>query len=322
VAGTSDPLKDAQWDSDGELAINAAGTLLFAVNGHSNDFSAFNVDAQGGLTLIPGSPFASGGSQPASIGYKDNGLGHGISMMVIANKASDPYQPKANPNYTSFQVSATGVPTQNPGSTLTLPRHSSPSQILMPKKGPYFIGILYFGKTVASYKFSRDGTMMQTSSLATSGDNVGGVLHPKVRELYVTVPNIDELSVFSYDAAYNLSSVQTQPSPGNAPCWATMNETGTRLYTAETLSGSVTVYDTTDFANPTQIQHLVLAGDLPFATHIQLDPTGSFLYVLDRVGVLHVLDVAADGTASENRAPYNLSLPAGTVPLGVAVLRK
>lgn len=323
VAGTSDPLKDAQWDSDGELAINAAGTLLFVVNGHSNDFSAFDLDAQGGLTLIPGSPFPSGGSQPASIGYKDNGLGHGVSMMVIANKASDPFQPKTKPSYTTFQVSAAGIPTQNPGSTLTLPRHSSPSQILMPKKGPpYFIGILYFGQTVASYKLSRDGIMTETSSLRTSGDNVGGVLHPKVREMYVTVPNINELSVFSYDSGYNLSAVQTQPSPGEAPCWAAMNKSGTRLYTGETLSGSVTVYDTTDFANPVQIQHVVLAGDLPFATHTQLDPTGRFLYVLDRVGVLHVLDVAADGTVSENREPYNLGLPPGTVPLGVAVLRK
>jgi DNA-binding beta-propeller fold protein YncE len=323
VAGTSDPLKDAQWDSDGEVAINAAGTLLFTVNGHSNDFSAFDLNSNGSLSLISGSPFSSGGSQPASIGYKDNGLGHGISMMVIANKASDPFQPKTNPNYTTFQVSATGVPTMNPGSTLTLPRHSSPSQILMPKSGPpYFFGIQYFGQVVASYKLSQTGIMTVTSSLRTTGDNVGAVLHPTLRTLYVTIPNIDELTILSYDASYNLTQGQTLTSPGDAPCWAAMNKTGTRLYTGETLSGSVTVYDTTDAANPVQLQHLMVAGDTPFATHTQLDPTGKFLYVLDRQRVLHVLDVAPDGTVNESRAPYDLGLPDGTVPLGLALIRK
>src|SRR4030095_2243249 len=47
VAGTGSLLNDIQWDSDGELAINAEGTLLFVVNGHSNDFSAFTVNADG-----------------------------------------------------------------------------------------------------------------------------------------------------------------------------------------------------------------------------------------------------------------------------------
>ena len=55
-------------------------------------------------------------------------------------------------------------------------------------------------------------------------------------------------------------------------------------------------------------------------------PFGSdekFLYVVDRQAVLHVLDVATDGTVSENRRPpFNLGLPAGTVPLGLAVLTK
>jgi len=34
------------------------------------------------------------------------------------------------------------------------------------------------------------------------------------------------------------------------------------------------------------------------------------------------VDVATDGTVSETREPFNLGLPIGTVPLGVAVVSK
>jgi DNA-binding beta-propeller fold protein YncE len=55
---------------------------------------------------------------------------------------------------------------------------------------------------------------------------------------------------------------------------------------------------------------------------MHLDPSGQFLYVVDRLGVLHVLNVDASGMLSETHATTNLNLPVGTVPLGVAVLQK
>jgi len=323
VAGTGDPLEDAQWDSDGELAVNSTATLLYVVNGHSNDFSAFNLNADGTLTLIPGSPFPSGGTQPASIGYLDGAAGNGISTMVVANKDSDPFQTPTAPNYTTFQVDATGVPTMNPGSTLTLPTGTSPSQILIPKKARReILAIQFLGKNVSSYSLTRRGIITSTSSLDIVGTPVGGVLHPTLRNLYLTVASKDRLSVLTYDQDFNLSLLKTLSSPGDAPCWATTNKAGTRLYTGETLSGSVTIYDITDASSPVQLQHLVLSGAMPFATHTHLDVTEKFLYVLDRQGVLHVLDVAADGTVSETREPFNLGLPIGTVPLGVVVVSK
>ncbi len=323
VAGTGDPLADAQWDSDGEVITNPAGTLLYAVNGHSNNFSGFNINPDGTLSLIAGSPFPSGGPQPSSLGFLDNALGNGVSTLVVANKDSDPFQTPSAPTYATFRVGTTGVPTLNPGSIVTQPVGSSPSHLIVPAKSKRNIfGILYFGKQVASYQLSKQGIITTLSPLHIVGDPVGGVLHPKARFIYTTIANKDRLVVLSYDAAFNLSLTQTQDSPGNAPCWAAINKRGTRLYTGETLSGSVTVYDLSDPASPTQIQHLVLSGATPFATHTRLDPTEKFLYVLDRVGTLHVLDVAADGTLTEGHTPFDLSLPIGTVPLGLAVLAK
>jgi DNA-binding beta-propeller fold protein YncE len=323
VAGTGGLLKDIQWDSDGEVAINSAGTLLFAVNGHSNDFSVFNMNADGSLTLIPGSPFPSGGPQPACIGYKENAVGNGVSTLVIANKDSDPFQTQTAPNFTTFRVDATGVPTLNAGSTFTLPVGSSPWQILLPRNSQSFFSIMFTGDNISTYKLSRTGSIINTSSLITSGDNGGGVLNPKVKSMYVTLPAQRMLNVMSYDDAYNLSLVKTLSSAGKAPCWATTNKAGTRLYITETPSGTVTVYDITNSEDPVQLQHLTLTRTLPYPTHIRLDPAETFLYVLDRRGTLHVLDVAADGTLAENHAPFALGLPTGTVPpLGLAVLQK
>jgi hypothetical protein len=316
VAGLAGLLQDIQWDSDGEVAINAAGTLLFAVNGHSNDFSGFNVNPDGSLTIIPGSPFPSGGPQPACIELKVAGQ---VTTMVIANKDSDPFQTESAPNITTFGIDSTGTPTLL--STFGLPVGSSPWQLLSPRKTPYFFGIMFTGDNVSTYKLSRTGSIRNTSSLLTGADNGGGILNPKANVMYVTLPVLRQVNVMSYDAAYNLALVKTLNSPGHAPCWAATNRAGTRLYITETPSSTLTAYDITNPEDPVALQHLRLIGQ-SYPTHIRFDPTEQFLYILDRHGLLHIMDVNADGTLIENHTPFSLGLPDPNVPpLGLAVLR-
>jgi len=323
VAGIGNLLNDIQWDSDGELAINAEKTLLFVTNGHSNDFSGFTLNADGSLTLIPGSPFPSHGTEPAGIGYVDNAAGRGVATMIIANKDSDPFQTQSTPNYTTFRVDSTGIPIWNSNSTLTLPVGSSPWQFLLPTHSKSFFGVLFTGDAIYSCRLSRAGKVTFASSLPTDAENGGGALNPRTNALYVTVPVPRLINVMSYDTRYNLSLVQTLDDPGHAPCWATTNRNGTRLYITETPSGTISVFDLTDPLAPVLLQHLKLSGTQPYPTHVRFDPSETFLYVLNRHGLLHVFDVAADGTLAENHTPYNLALPDGTVPpLGLAVLRK
>jgi 6-phosphogluconolactonase (cycloisomerase 2 family) len=321
VAGVGTLLNDIQWDSDGELAINAQGTLLFAVNGHSNDISGFTVNADGSLILTPGSPFPSHGTQPASIAYRDDPSG--IATMIVANKDSDPFQTESAPNFTSFSVDSTGVPVWNSNSTLTLSVGSSPWQFVMPKHSKSFFAILFTGNAIDTLRLSRAGKIVMTGSLPTDAENGGGALNPKSNALYVTLPIPHLINVMSYDTNYNLSLVQTLDDPGQAPCWAATNRAGTRLYITETPSGTLSVYDVSDPLAPVLLQHLQLAGTTkPYPTHVRFDPSESFLYVLNRHGRLHVLDVAGDGTLSEIHTPYNLALPSGKVPpLGLAVVR-
>jgi Lactonase, 7-bladed beta-propeller len=320
------PSGDADWDSDGEIAINAAGTLLYAVNGDSNNIAAFKLNSDGSLTTITGSPFASGGPQPASLAYKDNALGNGQSEMVVVNKDSDPLQTPTAPNYTTFTVGVGGVLTLNSGSAFTLPVGSSPAMALIRRGASTgFIGVEFMAGTISSYKLTRQGIMSVTNSVAMPGPTpvgVGAVLHPTVKGLYLTLPADHQVQVYGYDSTGKLGSVGSAQNQGLAVCWAAVNATGSRLYTSETASGTISSYDLTNTKKPVQLQHMAVTGTGALPTHMKVDPTGQFLYVLDRLGVLHVLDVASDGTVTENHTPYNLGLPAGTVPLGVQVLMK
>ena len=103
----------------------------------------------------------------------------------------------------------------------------------------------------------------------------------------------------------------TRPSPS-----------GTRIYSGETGSGTISVYDATNPGNPKQLQHFTLtpSGSLPAA--LKLDPTGQFLYVVDRGGSLHVLNVAGDGTVTETHAAVNLGMPSGAIPMGLVTMSK
>src|SRR5207248_7534466 len=74
----------ASFDADGQVIINQAGTQLFAVNGNSNNISVFDINADGSLTPVAGSPFPSGGSDPASLSL-DETLGGGQALLAVGN---------------------------------------------------------------------------------------------------------------------------------------------------------------------------------------------------------------------------------------------
>lgn len=330
VAGVGDPTKDAQWDSDQETVIDPSGKLLLAVNGHSNNLSSFLINADGTLNLVAGSPVPSGGIQPASIGFLPNALGNSISLAVIVNKNADPFQQNSGtvPNYTTFQVGPRGIFKMNAGSNYPLPKGAAPAQALVPPTGrAAFFGMEFLNGTVSSYTLDRQGIISKVNSLTPPGSTpyiVGGVAHPNVRGFYVGLPPQSQIGVYSYDTGMLMTYIKEVANAGMAPCWLAINKQGTRLYTSETVSGTMSVYDITNSRTPVQIQHMAVAptGTTPYPAHLKLDASGKFLYILDRNGFVHVLDVNGDGTVAENHTPYGLSLPAGTVPLGLSVLTK
>src|ERR1700683_1979391 len=103
------------FDSDQNLIEDASGTMLFAVNSGSNTVAVFHRQPDGNLVAVNGSPLPSGGSDPVSLGLKDD-------VLAVVNKDQDPAQNGnlVQPNYTSFRVLPGGVLVPVPQSTVSV----------------------------------------------------------------------------------------------------------------------------------------------------------------------------------------------------------
>ena len=327
-----------QTDDDQQVVINGAGTLLFTVNGFSNDVSVFNINSDGSLTAIAGSPFNAGGPQPMSIGLFDGALGNGQSLMVVVNHASDPNQiTNKKPNVQTFTVATDGTMTHNVGSQVTFAVSSSPSQAAV---GPaHLTFVMEFAgaampptvSQIDSYRVQKNGKLKLNNSVQVPpGDHVflGEVVHPTQNVLYAALPADSQIGVYSFSQSTGLLTfVTTVSNPGSLACWLAMNADGSRLYSVETMSNTLTVYDTTNSQAPVQLQHLTLTATSSSsgATNLRLDPTGAFLYALSNSPTdssLHVLNVALDGTLTETAVPLILPAPAGNWPVGIGTLMK
>ena len=340
--GSAPPLGMAlglQTDDDRQVIVNNAGTLLFTVNGFSNTIAVFDINSNGSLTMIPGSPSTSGGTQPASLGLFDGVLGNGVGFLVAVNKSSDPTQtnPK-NPNFQTFTVASDGTLTHNAGSGISLTAGASPSQAAIGLQHLFF-GMQFAGgnppppvpSTIFTYRIRGNGTLNLISSVTTPNPGslfLGEVVHPTQAILYAALPADSQIGVYSYAPGTGVMSFQTTvANPGELPCWLAINAAGTRLYSGESMSNSITVYDLTNPLLPVQLQHITLSFTITGSgvTNLRVDPTGKFLYAISNETAessLHVFNVASDGTLSETITPVVIPVPFGNYPIGLATVMK
>lgn len=316
---TNFPNTGVALDADVEVTTNTAHTLLFAVDMHSNTIGAFTINADGSLTSVPGSPFASLGPQPSSLSWTDGSNGTGL--LTAMNKDSDPAQPATNPNITTFAVSSSGV-LSSTGNTITLPAGASPTSVVNGKSHIIFAD-LFMGvpSAINSYRISGSGAMTRlTGKTVPNGDHVffGVAVHPTKNIFYTGLPADSQIGVYTYAPVTGaITFTRTVADPGTAVCWLTTNAAGTFLYVSETLSNSITVYSLAAATNPTQVQHFNLAsGGNNGPTNISLDPTGKFLYVLTG-NTLHVLNVAANGMVRETITPVALPIASNDIAQGL-----
>lgn len=308
------------FDADQQVITNLAGTRLYAVNSHSNSIAAFTLNADGTLTTLPGSPFPSGGQDPVSLGLSGG-------FLAVVNKNEDPNQniDADLPNYTTFTVNPDGSLTMNASSTVDVAQGSSPSQALLLDRGHIVFGLEFMSSRIASYMYDKNGTMTELSSISpptTDGLFLGEIIHPRKRVLYVGLLKTMEVGVYTYNAAGTLRLVRTVPNGGADICWLKTNAAGTRLYTAESLSGTISVYDISNPLNPVLLQQVLLNEANGPGFNIALDPTEAFLYAIAGTA-LHVLNLDASGIMTETISPVLLpGVTSDDTPVGLAVVRK
>jgi 6-phosphogluconolactonase (cycloisomerase 2 family) len=337
-------------DSDQEILASPDHTRLFAVNAGSNTIAVLDIHADGSLTPVAGSPFASGGIDPVSVGLAGN-------FLYVVNQDGDPAQDAAAgaPNYTGFTVSSDGKLTAIPDSTVAA--GSTPTVALVSADGKLLFGADFLAPLgtppqgpLRAFAIGADGTLtaapgtpmaIPASDGGTPPVALGLALHPTEKILYVDFPKRSQVGVYSYDGTSGALTYEAVASvSGPAPCWVRVSANGKFLYVTDTANDSVSVLDSSSALAPVEIQNIqlkdpgaVLMDGSPAtaseAYEEAISPDGKFLYVLSQRSttdagitqgnVLHVLSIAADGKLSETDADVTISVPLGTRPQGVVV---
>lgn len=319
------------YASDQNVIVDRSRRLLFTVNGGTNTIAVFRIGPTGALMPVPGSPFPCGGRNPVGVGI------HG-SILIVANKDADLRQsPDGRPSYTALKIRSDGNLAFMSGGKAWLPKGASPTQPLTKNAGSFVFGCQChpggsLDVLVAENGLARiggDPIPPHAGALTESQRRPLGLwAHPGRRVLYVGLPVAGRLAVLSWDDAGRLTFLRSVPNAGIAICWLFGNRSGSRLYAADSDSRQISVYDTSDAANPVEIQTVTLKGK-GFPKQMGIGPDGAFLHVLAEgappllpsADALHVLRIDHAGLLREvSSSPTPLPIADGDRPQGVAVL--
>ena len=336
------------YDSDQEVILNRAGTLLFAVNSGSDTVAVFRVHSDGTLTAIEGSPFASGGRNPVSVG-----LAADESILVVVNTDYDLGRPgfdpsERAPNLTTFRVNPNGKLIPVPFSTVVVGQggglgvgNSNPTQAMVALGERLIFDANEFNTAIDSFRVNRNGRLERVATHPTPASEyvpfpfinnphmrpipLGLVAHPSARIFYAGFLFEGVAGVYTYDAVGDFQFERTVPA-GPGICWLVMNRAGTRLYTSNILANAISVIDTSDPLHPVKIQDFPLQGPLSGSAQIGLEGGGQYLHVIGQKALdffpndanqLHVLRIGADGRIVEQTDRRVIPV-APSAPQGVA----
>lgn len=338
-SGSHDLSNSGVLDSDQELIVNLGRTLLFAVNSGSDTIAIFHIRPDGSLRAVAGSPFRSHGNAPASLGLAGDTL-------IVANKAQDGIRnlTRVHPNYTSFHVRPDGS-LSAPISTIRVRPGASPLQAYVTPDRRVMISSEETG-VFRAFRIGPGGRLTQgpgspvrLPDAAFAGGRrqpkvwpAGLESHPKRRILYAQLANVSRTVVYRWNDRARLTFVRSLPNPHSfLPCWTHVNAAGTRIYSGNAGSDSVSVFSIAGHpTRPREIQSVKLnAPGNPW--NFQIDPTGRVIFLLDMRAVrqiprqegnqLHALRIAADGRLTEERSsPVRIPVPIGTNPIGLAIV--
>jgi hypothetical protein len=309
--------------SQGALQRSADGRYLLAADAGSNQISVLRIRPDGSLVQVQGSPVSSHGVEPVSIAV------HG-GLVYVANEGDKTVG--GGSNYAGFTLNAGGHLTALPGSTIPLSDTANPGDILFNTTGTTLIGV-EVGTTdpatflIDSFGVGANGRLTPAPGSpfpAQAAGPFGSEFSPAdPTRLYVSNahggPGNGSVSAFSVGQTGALTSIGGSPYPDGqtAPCWVEISHDGTYLFTVNTGSTSISSYRINSNGSLTYVATAAFksgGGIRPFDA--RLDPSGSYLYVID--SALNALSAfAVDGGNLTELGGSPFTLPAGATPFGV-----
>jgi 6-phosphogluconolactonase len=263
--------------SQGAIRTTDDHQYLLAVDAGSNQISVLRIGADGSLTPVPGSPFASGGVEPDSLAV-NNGL------VYVSNTGA------GGTNYTGFTLSPGGQLHPIRGSTVTLPDGSGPGDVVLNGDNTKLVGTRVNTSLIDSFHLDGSGRPHAAPGSPFAAQGVG----PFGSEFRPTDPDqlfvanahngagLGNVSAF-YDLPNGtLSSIGASPVADfqTAPCWLVISPDGRLVYALDTGSGYISSYAIARDGTLTLLSNTPVSTTSGVTgTDISLSPDGHTLYL-------------------------------------------
>jgi 6-phosphogluconolactonase (cycloisomerase 2 family) len=312
--------------SQGSLQLSADGRFLLAVDAGSNQISVLRIDHDGSLTSAKGSPVASGGVGPVSIGVHRN-------LVYVAN--AGPGSTVGDTNYTGFKLDGGGRLKPIPDSTYVLPNNSQPGQILFNRDGKKVAGTRVATSLIDSFRVGHGGLLVpaagspydaQAFSPAQGWGQLGSEFSPThPDQLFVSdahtaaggaaFPGLVSSFIDGPDGTLTPVGAPVA-NDGGAACWIEISHDGKFLFDVNTASASISSYSIGHGGTLTFLQSTGPGEIGAGAEDARLSPDGSTLWVVESGGDSVTGFTVRGGTLTPLT---DAAGPAGATPSGIVV---
>ncbi len=312
--------------SQGSLQLSDDGRYLLAVDAGSNQISVLRIKPDGSLQTAAGSPVASNGVDPVSIGVHRD-------LVYVAN--AGPGSSTGDTNYTGFRLDGGGHLRAIPNSTYVLSNDSKPGQVLFNRDGTKLAGTRIATSKIDSFTVGHGGQLTpapgspfdaQAFSPAQGWGQLGAEFSPtRPDQLFVSDAHtaaggaaFPGLVSSFFDAANGALTPIGAPvaNDGGASCWVEISHDGRFLFVVNTASATVSSYSIGHGGTLTFLQSTGTGQLGAGAEDARLAPDGKTLWVVE-AGTNAVTGFSVHGGTLTPLAA--IPGPAGAAPSGIVV---
>jgi 6-phosphogluconolactonase len=294
------------FDAVRRVIVSPDNKFIFASNAGSNDVSVFTVDkSTGSLSLVPGSPFSTGGNGCDGIGLAAT---PDMSFLFASNTCSS--------NVSVFKIAGDGslvlLGTPTPTGNL-------PVDMKVTSDGKFLMTSLFSftGGLIAVFSIGNDGSLTPVAGSPFPDGGPSGAFTTSLetncagdRLFVVSASGLPAIDVFRIDATGSLTHIPNSPfaAPGNGVTAIALSPDEKFLYAANQ-QNSVTSFGIAPDGSLSVVAGTPVASTgTPFLNGLATDPTGHFLYVAGFINNIaaYMID-SQGGLALQAGSPFHTS---------------
>ena len=294
------------FDAVRRIIVSPDNRFVFASNGRSNDVSAFTVDkTTGTLSLVPGSPFSTGGNGCSGIGLAATPDMH---LLFAANTCSS--------NVSVFKIASDGS-LQLLGAPTSM--GAIPVDLKVTSNGNFLMVSLFSftGGLIGVFSIGSDGSLAPVAGSPFSDGNPPGAFTTSLDTncasnllFVVSASGLPKIDVFKIDPAGSLAQIAGSPftAPGNGATAIDLSPDEKFLFASNQLNSATSFNVAADGSLSVVAGTPVASTGTPFLNGLATDSTGRFLYVAGFINNIAAYTIdAGGGLTLQTGSPFHVS---------------